>query len=358
MLQLTEQAAAASQAIPARVLWMVKRWSRLEALRLGIVVSLRPPRMESFSLTRKRDKDAETGQITDVNPFMVDMLGYPREHFLGRRLSEIGPFDDQGLSRQAFLQLQEECYGRYEDLPLETFDGRRVQVGFVSNVYTVGDGEVIQCNISSVSARKFAEAALRETSRKIAELHHAAHQSETCEDEEQIYLMAVDAAERVLGFLECSLRIRVGDKLVVKAISSEAVSMVGQEIPVEGRDGGLAAETIRTEVASRFGRAEEAPEPCICNPTLESWIGVPLDHLGAFQIRSPFRRTFTEEDTRLLGLLAGHTAEALRRIRLQQDLREQAARDPLTASAIAATSPESFPRKSVAPSVTAARSAS
>jgi PAS domain S-box-containing protein len=82
--------------------------------------------------------DASTGQIDDVNPFMVDMLGYPREHFLGRRLWEIGPVKDEESSRQAFLELQEKRYVRYEDLPLETFDGQRVQVEFVSNVYAVG----------------------------------------------------------------------------------------------------------------------------------------------------------------------------------------------------------------------------
>ena len=274
--------------------------------------------------------DADTGQITDVNPFMVDMLGYPREHFLGRELWEIGPVKDEAASRQAFVQLREKRYVRYEDLPLETFDGRRVQVEFVSNVYEVGDTEVIQCNIRDISARKLAEAALRGTSRKIAALHQAANQLETCEDEEGICRLAVDTAEKILGFLRCSLYVVAGDKLVLKATSAEDVARGGQEIPLEGRGGGLAAETIRTEEASRFSSAEEAPESCLEDPTLQSGISVPLNHLGVFQIRSPLRGAFTEEDTRLLELLAGYTAEALRRTRLQQELKEEATRDPLT----------------------------
>ena len=60
--------------------------------------------------------DAKSGQITDVNPFMVDMLGYPREHFLGRPLWEIGPVKDEELSRQTFWQLQEKRYVRYLSL--------------------------------------------------------------------------------------------------------------------------------------------------------------------------------------------------------------------------------------------------
>ena len=38
--------------------------------------------------------DGETGQITDVNPFIEEMLGYSHEHFIGKRLYEIGPFRD------------------------------------------------------------------------------------------------------------------------------------------------------------------------------------------------------------------------------------------------------------------------
>ncbi len=38
--------------------------------------------------------DAETGQISDVNPFLMEMLGYSHEDFLGRKLWEIGLFKD------------------------------------------------------------------------------------------------------------------------------------------------------------------------------------------------------------------------------------------------------------------------
>ncbi len=274
--------------------------------------------------------DARTGQITDVNPFMVTMLGFPRDHFLEKRLWEIGPVIDEESSRQAFLRLQEEHYVRYEDLPLETADGRRVQVEFVSNVYTVGQDEVIQCNIRDISARRLAETAMRETSRKIAELHLAAHRLETCDNEEGVYRLAVDTAERVLGFATCSLYIAVADRLVVKAVSSGALAEVGQELPLKGPGGGLAVETLHLETTSRFGSSAAAPASCLSDPTLESGMSVPINHLGVFQIRSPAPDAFGEEDARLLELLGGYTAEALRRIRLQAELREQATRDPLT----------------------------
>jgi len=274
--------------------------------------------------------DAKSGQITDVNPFMVDMLGYPREHFLGRPLWEIGPVKDEELSRQTFWQLQEKRYVRYEDLPLETQDGQRVQVEFVSNVYAAGDDEVIQCNIRDISARKLAEATQRETSRKITELHRAAHELETAEDEEDIYRLAVDTAEKILGFPTCILYIVVADKLVVKATSSEAVATMGEDLPIRGEQGGLAAETLRIRETIHFNGADEAPESCLAHPALRSGLSVPVGSLGVFQVRATERDAFTEEDSQLLELLAGYTVEALRRIRLQKELKERATRDPLT----------------------------
>ena len=103
--------------------------------------------------------NAETGAITDVNPYLIDMLGYSREEFVEKKLWEVGAFRDIE-ARKSFLALQKNKFIRYENLPLKTKEGRLVQVEFVSNVYMVGDEKVIQCNIRNISVRKRAEAAL------------------------------------------------------------------------------------------------------------------------------------------------------------------------------------------------------
>ena len=105
--------------------------------------------------------DAETGQILDVNPFLIDMLGYPHKEFMGKRLWEIGPFKDVVASKIAYRELQERDYVRYENLPLETWDKREIEVEFVSNVYKVNKSRIIQCNIRDITARKQIERQLR-----------------------------------------------------------------------------------------------------------------------------------------------------------------------------------------------------
>jgi PAS domain S-box-containing protein len=111
--------------------------------------------------------NADTGQIDDVNPFLTDMLGYTREQLLGNKLWEIGPFKDTKASKAEFRELQREDYVRYDDLPLETRAGKSISVEFVSNVYQVNGGRVIQCNIRNITERKQAEAKRKEYSHKL-----------------------------------------------------------------------------------------------------------------------------------------------------------------------------------------------
>ena len=46
--------------------------------------------------------DAASLKITDVNPFMMELLGYSRDEFVGKELWEIGLFSDKAASQQAF----------------------------------------------------------------------------------------------------------------------------------------------------------------------------------------------------------------------------------------------------------------
>lgn len=59
-----------------------------------------------------------------------------------------------------FAVLQKTGYARYEDLPLKTRAGVKIEVKFVSNTYDVSGVKMIQCNIRDISDRKRAELAL------------------------------------------------------------------------------------------------------------------------------------------------------------------------------------------------------
>jgi PAS domain S-box-containing protein len=110
--------------------------------------------------------DAISGAITDVNPFLINMLGYSLEEFIGKKLWEVGAFKDIEASQDAFEALQKNEYIRYDDLPLKSKSGKIFQVEFVSNVYKVNNEDVVQCNIRDITERKRAETALYNIERK------------------------------------------------------------------------------------------------------------------------------------------------------------------------------------------------
>jgi len=114
--------------------------------------------------------NAETGQIDDVNPYMIDMLHYSYDEFLGKRLWEVSPFKDTVVNRSTFEELQDKGYIRYKDLPLETKEGEPVAVEFVSNVYEANGIKVIQCNIRNITERKKVEGRLQESKNRYREL--------------------------------------------------------------------------------------------------------------------------------------------------------------------------------------------
>ncbi len=101
--------------------------------------------------------DAQSGMVVDVNPFLVEMLGYSREQFLGKRIYDLGFLKDIAASKTKFTELKKKEFIQYKNLPLETAKGQLINVEFVSHVYQVDRHKVIQCNIRDITERKRAE---------------------------------------------------------------------------------------------------------------------------------------------------------------------------------------------------------
>jgi len=101
--------------------------------------------------------DVESGQILDVNPYLIQLLGYSLDELLGKKLWDIGVFKNIANSKEAFIELQNKEYIRFDDRPLETKNGKPINVEFVSNVYQVDQKKVIQCNVRDITERLYAE---------------------------------------------------------------------------------------------------------------------------------------------------------------------------------------------------------
>ena len=142
----------------ARVVWYAVERQKAEAALRASEVQYR--RLFEAAKDGILILDAETGLVVDVNPFLIQMLGFSHEAFLGKKVWELGFLKGIVANQTNFAKLQEKEYIRYEDLALETADGRRIEVEFVSNVYEVNDRKVIQCNVRDITERRRVEEAL------------------------------------------------------------------------------------------------------------------------------------------------------------------------------------------------------
>ena len=104
--------------------------------------------------------DGITGKIKNVNPFLIDLLGYPEGKLLEKQIWDIGLLKDVVANKENFLDLQKKKYMRYKDLPLETAKGEKIAVEFISNAYEIDQIKIIQCNIRVI--RNFKKSKLDE----------------------------------------------------------------------------------------------------------------------------------------------------------------------------------------------------
>lgn len=146
--------------------------------------------------------DGKSGEIIDANKFILDMLGYPLEYFVGKHLWELGFIRDKSIAQRAFSELKTNGYIRYEDIPLEKSDGRLFNVEFISNVYFVGEKKIIQCNIRDITERKLAQDALAESDARIKSIIHGSPMPQFVIDKDHRVISWNRAIEEFSGIKE------------------------------------------------------------------------------------------------------------------------------------------------------------
>ena len=291
--------------------------------------------------------DGDTGRITDVNPFLQDMLGYTRAELVGKALWEIGPVKDIAASQEAMRHLQNSDYIRYEDLPLETRAGERKQVEFVSNVYLVNGWRVIQCNIRDITARKHAEVL-----------------AQTTKDELLALVKELQWRDREMHLLNHMNELLLSCKTMSEAY--QVITLIAGDL-FSGHNGGLAilhSANQHLNVVARWGDEEilestfslddcwglrrgqlhEVGDPqsgLLCRHFLHApkagYLCLPLTVQGEtlgilFLMDNATQRGRHQLDLKQLAETVGETIKlSLSNLKLREELRQQAIHDPLTA---------------------------
>ncbi|MBU0622738.1 MAG: PAS domain S-box protein [Gammaproteobacteria bacterium] len=98
--------------------------------------------------------NAESGDVVDVNPFLIKMMSLSHADFIAMKVWELPFFQEILPGRGGFFELQQENYRRFENLLLTAMDGRRFHVEFIVNTYSVDGDRVVQFNIRDMTERQ------------------------------------------------------------------------------------------------------------------------------------------------------------------------------------------------------------
>ncbi|MFB6291649.1 MAG: PAS domain S-box protein, partial [Candidatus Bipolaricaulia bacterium] len=271
----------------------------------------------------KLTEEGMPGQFIEVNDVACEMLGYSKEELLSMAPRNI---DGGGLSENVpdiMEDLISEGHKTFE-MQHETKDGDLIPVEVSSHVFEM-DGEKRVLSIArDITERKRAQQELNEERDKLRHLHDAVDQLQKQNDEESILQTAVEVSESILDFELCAIDLIEGEYLETKAISSGLSIDQTSKYKIGEGIGGLTAERGETIWGDDL---REHPEAKPTNKEFRAFISVPIGEVGVFQVVSKEVGSFDEEDVELAEILSNHLREEISRVRLEEDLRQQAIHD-------------------------------
>jgi len=270
----------------------------------------------------------EAGKLAYVNKRFCEMLGYNREEIIGRPPSDFLNEENQRIIMKETAKRQKERGENY-DLVWERKTGDQIHTLISPAELKDTNGRYLGsfAVITDITHRIKAEDIFRAFAVKIEKLHEVARLLAACTSESEILNLTTDAVERVLKFTTYYLTLEKDEKLILTAKSDDLSPDI---ILAINMDDNIIIKTLKTGKITIFDSPDDFPPVESIRKKFTSGLSAPISDIGVIQVFSRGEDIFNNEDARLLALLLGHMAEAIKRIRLQKQLKKQALHDPLT----------------------------
>ncbi len=110
--------------------------------------------------------NADTGEITDVNPYLTELLGIRRSEVVGKPFWEIEALAGLQTTHFALDRLREKSYVRFPEITFRrNSDQRDLDLEVVGNHYNEGQRRVAQFNVRDITERKEFDRQFQQTAR-------------------------------------------------------------------------------------------------------------------------------------------------------------------------------------------------
>ncbi len=175
--------------------------------------------------------------------------------------------------------------------------------------------------------RKAMDWQLRLTRRRLRILHDTASKLASCTMKKHAFQLVIDSVRMLLPDIVCQIFTEKDGTLTTVAASPELSDNIGSD---KHLDFGLVGMTFAEKRTFQFRSHDDIPSLSPENETFRSGISIPIGSSAVFQCISTEPDAFTNDDTNLLEMLAGHLTGTVDRISLERKLRNLAVHDPLT----------------------------
>ncbi|WP_267639466.1 sensor histidine kinase [Haloarchaeobius amylolyticus] len=265
--------------------------------------------------------DADSGEVFQfqrLNPVVESVFGVRSEEASGRTPREVLG-EETGAALEANYRA---CYERQEPLTfretLELPGGRRTYQTKLAPVLVGGE-------VSHIVASKLDVTERERRAEQVEALHGATQRLLEAETEQEIADIAVDAAQRLLGYPMPTVWLvnDEGTELALAAQTSEHRELLldtETDQPTHPRGDWLwdLFETGETEVFESL-----AQERLAADVPVDSAIIVPLSDFGVLSCGATEERTFDDSDVTLVTILGQSVATALRELANQRELQRK-----------------------------------
>jgi PAS domain S-box-containing protein len=267
--------------------------------------------------------DAE-GRLEMVNEVMARTIGRPRSELVGEHVSTFMPEADVRRGTELLVDLADDPDRRWTSFEMDAVlaDGERIRcedrvAALVEDGELVGSVGVLRDITDRVEERQ----RLEQLTGKVEQLHDVATELQSANDPEQVYRLAVDAGETILGFGWNVVAVPREGWLEIAAVSDGAPLSSGERhLRVDEGLAGAAFQDGESKL-THDTRADDVSEPA--HDSFAAGFAVPLGGHGVFQATAEHRDHFDGGDVEVAELLAAHVTEALHRIERESALRER-----------------------------------
>ncbi|MGM0411166.1 MAG: diguanylate cyclase [Bacillota bacterium] len=161
----------------------------------------------------------------------------------------------------------------------------------------------------------------------IKKLHKTALTLSKCENEENILINTIEAAENILDFNLCDISLVKNDEIVTEVTSKALNINKNLSVPITE---GIAGKTYHQKKSFLVNDINNNKDAKPVDSSYKSAISIPIKDFGVFQAVSTKKNAFTKEDLELAEILISHMATSLEQVKYRKKIEYKSFHDELT----------------------------